>query len=267
MNEMQVFENIEFGKLEIITIGGKEYFPAIACANILGYSNPRDSVSRHCPHVVKRDVGVKTGIKADGTAATQVVEKTFIPEGDLYRLIIRSKLPAAEKFERWVFDEVLPTLRKTGRYDVAAPSQYMALPKDYVSALRALADSEEQKQLLIAENKVLAKEAMMWDINSFINSVVKAYSAAVVGKGPRYAVAWNEFKSALNNKCKININQRVTWYHKKTGKKTPPKRLDLLDENEKLQAAALIVAMCRDKGVDISDHMRHVPVTLPAVVQ
>ncbi len=65
---------------------------------------------------MKRPVGVCTGTKADGTPAIQMTETKYISEGNLYRLIIRSKLPAAEKFERWVFDEVLPELKRTGSY-------------------------------------------------------------------------------------------------------------------------------------------------------
>jgi len=97
----------------VLTIEGKPYFPATECATILGYSKPHNAISRHCPHSLKRGVGVETGCKANGNAATQTVEKIYISEGDLYRLIIRSKLPAAERFERWVFDEVLPTIRQT----------------------------------------------------------------------------------------------------------------------------------------------------------
>lgn len=57
MNEIQVFENVEFGKLEIVMIEGKEYFPAIECAEILGYARARNAVATHCPHALKRGVG------------------------------------------------------------------------------------------------------------------------------------------------------------------------------------------------------------------
>ena len=110
------FMNPEFGQLEVVIIDDKEYFAAVDCAKILGYKKPHDAIATHCPHALKRGVGVQTGTKADGTPAMQIVEKLFIPEGDLYRLIARSKLPAAEKFERWVFDEVLPSIRKHGSY-------------------------------------------------------------------------------------------------------------------------------------------------------
>ena len=116
MNEIKVFENSEFGKLKIITIEGKEYFPAAECAKILGYANPGRAIQTHCPHVTKRSIGVQTGFRSDGTPAFQNVAVSFIPEGDLYRLIIRSKLPSAERFEKWLFEEILPTIRKTGGY-------------------------------------------------------------------------------------------------------------------------------------------------------
>lgn len=109
MNELKVFQNSEFGELGVMMIDGKEYFPAAQCARILGYSNPRKAIIDHCEEdgVTKRDV-------IDSLGRTQ--EMKFINEGNLYRLIVRSKLPAAKKFERWVFDEVLPEIRRTGGY-------------------------------------------------------------------------------------------------------------------------------------------------------
>ena len=117
MNELKVFQNSEFGELSVLTIDGKEYFPASQCANILGYSNPYDAIKKHCKEdgVVKRE-GVSYTTNQYGVTSRQTTEIKYISESNLYRLIIRSKLPAAEKFERWVFDEVLPELRKTGSY-------------------------------------------------------------------------------------------------------------------------------------------------------
>lgn len=109
INEMQVFQSSEFGELGVLEIEGKPWFPATACAKILGYANPRDAIGRHCVEdgVVKHDV-------IDNLGRTQSTK--FITEGNLYRLITHSKLPAAERFEKWVFDEVLPTIRRTGGY-------------------------------------------------------------------------------------------------------------------------------------------------------
>ena len=115
-NKVQVFNNEVFGSLSILTIDNKLYFPATECAKILGYRTPRHAISRHCKGSLKRAVGVQTGIKSDGTPAMQMIDKVFIPESDLYRLIVRSKLPEAKRFESWVCDEVLPTIRKYGAY-------------------------------------------------------------------------------------------------------------------------------------------------------
>lgn len=106
MNELKVFQNSEFGELGVLTIDGKEFFPASQCAKILGHENPARAIRKYCKGVTEMVTPTNGGNQAT----------KFIPEGDLYRLIIRSKLPSAEKFERWVFDEVLPELRKNGSY-------------------------------------------------------------------------------------------------------------------------------------------------------
>lgn len=108
MNELKVFSSSEFGELGIMLIDGKEYFPATQCASQLGYKNPKDAIIRHCKGVVKCDLPTNGG--------TQTVN--YIPEGDLYRLIVSSKLPSAQKFGDWVFDEVLPSIRKSGGYGI-----------------------------------------------------------------------------------------------------------------------------------------------------
>jgi len=116
-NQVQVFQSEEFGKVAVLMIAGKPYFPATESAKILGYKNPRDAIAKHCQGdgVVKCD-GVSTTTNQHGTSTNQTVEKTYISEGNLYRLIIRSKLPAAIRFEALVFNEILPSIRKHGAY-------------------------------------------------------------------------------------------------------------------------------------------------------
>lgn len=106
MNQLQMFNHEKFGGLEILIIDGKENFPANDVAKQLGYSNPSDAVNRHCRKegVVFHEVLTQGGKQ----------QKKFISEGNLYRLITNSKLPDAERFEVWVFDEVLPSIRRTG---------------------------------------------------------------------------------------------------------------------------------------------------------
>ena len=119
MTNIQVFSNPEFGKVEVAIINGKKHVTATECARVLGYAKPDDAIRRHCRYPVKHG-GVSLTTNQYGKTTEQAVEKTFIPIGDLCRLIARSNLPEAEKFERWIFDEVLPSVVSTGMY--IAPS-------------------------------------------------------------------------------------------------------------------------------------------------
>jgi prophage antirepressor-like protein len=126
MTQLQLFTNEEFGEIRGIAINGKPYFVANDVASILGYARPRKAISDHCKGVLKWDVPTKGG--------KQLV--SVIPEGDVYRLIIKSKLPSAQKFEEWVMDEVLPEIRKTGGYiDKGATSQQLEQLQQKISKL------------------------------------------------------------------------------------------------------------------------------------
>ncbi|MCA1971740.1 MAG: Bro-N domain-containing protein [Caenispirillum sp.] len=96
-----------------LSVDGEPWFVAKDIADVLGYANPQKAVRDHCKGA--RPVGVNESFTLDP-------QTTVIPERDLYRLIMRSKLPAAERFEDWVVGEVLPTIRKTGRYAATVPN-------------------------------------------------------------------------------------------------------------------------------------------------
>ena len=172
--QLQIFENEDFGRLEVLIIDDKPYFPATQCAELLGYSTPRHAVARHCRGGTKRAVGVQTGVKADGTPAFQTIEKTFIPEGDLYRLIIRSKLPAAVRFEAWVCDEVLPSIRKHGAY----------VSEDVLrEARRSQAYATDLFDRLQAEkNKTAALEATLEDIEIGLEKLTETVATKLMPK-------------------------------------------------------------------------------------
>ena len=106
MNHLQIFNSEEFGEIRTIEIDGKPYFVGTDVTKALGYSNPRKAILDHCKGVTKRDTPTSSGIQS----------MSYINEGDLYRLIMKSKLPSAEKFEMWVMDEVLPAIRNHGLY-------------------------------------------------------------------------------------------------------------------------------------------------------
>jgi prophage antirepressor-like protein len=154
MNDMQIFQNSEFGSLEVLEINRKPWFPATKVAEVLGYKNPQEAIRTHCKGVSETLRGVQTGIKADGTPAMQDVVVKIIPEGDIYRLIVRSKLPSAERFERWVFDEVLPSLRRHGLY---AAEDLIANPDLLIQAATALKE-ERARTALLTETVAVQKQ-------------------------------------------------------------------------------------------------------------
>ena len=133
MKDIQIFNNPEFGDLRTIEEGDKIYFVASDAAKMLGYKRPADAVTAHCKGSVKRRLPTNGGTQ----------EMKVIPEGDLYRLIANSELPSAEKFESWVFDEVLPAIRKTGGYHVPqSPEEQMA--QGLLAAQKLLAEKDKR---------------------------------------------------------------------------------------------------------------------------
>ena len=100
------FHNSEFGSIRMIEDGGRLLFSGIDVAFALGYAKPRNAINVHCKGALKRGVLTSGGVQP----------MIFIPEGDVYRLITKSRLKSAQNFEKWVFDEVLPAIRKTGGY-------------------------------------------------------------------------------------------------------------------------------------------------------
>ncbi len=137
MNELKIFENESFGQVRTIEEEGKVLFCGSDVAKALGYVKPNDAINSHCRATVKRSTPI----------SGKMQEINFIPEGDLYRLITNSKLPTAEKFESWVFDEVLPSIRKHGSYE---------LPKSTTELFKlALGSIEETNAKIEAVNSDL----------------------------------------------------------------------------------------------------------------
>lgn len=106
MNEIMIFTSTEFGEIRTLKENNKVLFCGSDITKALGYGNASAALNRHCKGITKRDTLTNGGIQA----------LLFITEGDVYRLIAHSRLPSAERFESWIFDEVLPTIRKTGGY-------------------------------------------------------------------------------------------------------------------------------------------------------
>lgn len=182
MNELQIFNSGEFGEIRTIEIDGKPYFVGTDVAKALGYNNPRDAVSRHCKGVVKRDTPTSSGIQS----------MSYINEGDLYRLIMKSKLPSAEKFESWVMDEVLPTIRKTGSYQK---------PLTTVEQIQVIATGflDHEERLNRLENTMTIDYAQQESIRDLVSSVVIAHL------GGKESNAYKEIGKKVFAECNRDI--------------------------------------------------------------
>ena len=158
MNQMEIFKSPEFGSIRVIEENDKYLFCGLDVANSLGYSNPRDAIIRHCRCVVKRDA-------PHPQSPDRKISMTFIPEGDVYRLIVHSKLPSAERFERWVFDEVLPIIRKHGAYMTKEKLWEVATSPEALLKLCSDLLAERQENAALREkNTILEGKAAFYDL-------------------------------------------------------------------------------------------------------
>ena len=147
MNKLQIFNSEEFGQVRTVEINGNPYFVANDVARALGYKRPADAVTAHCKGSVKHRYLTDGGEQ----------ELKVIPEGDIYRLTVRSKLPSAEKFEKWVFDEVIPSIRTNDGYIVGQEtlSDAELMAKAVLVAQRTIDEKnrviEQQRQKIEAD--------------------------------------------------------------------------------------------------------------------
>lgn len=139
MNQLQIFENPEFGAVRTVESDGEAWLVGKDVAQALGYTNPRKAMS---DHVDEEDKGVT---KCDTLGGSQSV--TIINESGLYSLVLSSKLPTARKFRHWVTSEVLPSLRRHGLYAV---DELLNNPDLMIQAMEQL-KAERAKNLQLSE--------------------------------------------------------------------------------------------------------------------
>lgn len=136
MNEIKIFESPEFGSVRTAEVDGKPYFAGKDIAAALGYVETAKAIREHCKGVSEIDTPTAGGIQP----------MKYISEGDVYRLITHSKLPNAEKFEQWVFDEVLPTIRRHGAYMTDEALRRAITEPDFLIQLATELKEEREKR-------------------------------------------------------------------------------------------------------------------------
>lgn len=145
MADLQVFKNKEFGEIRTVLIKDKPYFVGNDVAVPLGYKEPHKAIARHCKGGTKHPIPTKGGIQ----------QMNCIPEGDIYRLIANSELPEAEKFESWIFDEVLPTIRKHGAY--LTPQKIEEVLMDPDTIIQLATQLKEERALVQKQKQIIGE--------------------------------------------------------------------------------------------------------------
>lgn len=185
MGDLKIWENPEFGELRTVEMNGEPWMVGKDVATALGYKNPRDAIARH---VDAEDKGV---VKHDTPSGEQ--EMVIINESGLYSLVLCSKLPTAKKFKRWVTNEVLPSIRKSGGYiagqDQLTPEELMA--KALQVANKTLAEREARISALTVQNTIMAPKAEYFDELVDRNTLTSFRDTAKeLGIKPKAFVEW-----------------------------------------------------------------------------
>lgn len=169
MNKIKVFESPEFGSIRTVERNGEPWLAGKDVAAALGYSNPRDAISKH---VDDEDKGVA---KCDTLGGNQ--NMTVVNESGLYSLILSSRLPTAKKFKHWVTSEVLPSIRKHGAYATAPTLERMISDPDFAIRLFGELKQEQDKRKALEAQAEKDKPKVL-----FADSVCASKSSILVGE-------------------------------------------------------------------------------------
>lgn len=157
MNDLQIFENPEFGQIRTVEVEGEPWLVGKDVAEALGYQNGSRDINRHVDEEDRR--GYRIGTSSGEQTAT------IINESGLYSLVLSSKLPTAKKFKRWVTAEVLPSIRKHGGYIAGQESlsDEELMAKALLAAQRTIADRERRLSEVTAQNAIMQPKAEYFD--------------------------------------------------------------------------------------------------------
>ena len=165
MNELQIFNSVEFGTIRTVQINNEPWFVAKDLTDKLGYANGRDAVALHVDEEDKSNVGISDG--------SQNRNMTIVNESGLYSLILSSKLQTAKNFKHWVTSDVIPQIRKTGGYK---------LPGTYAEALESLLLEVKENERLVNENETFkAEREILLPKAEFFDAVTDSKQAIAIG--------------------------------------------------------------------------------------
>lgn len=195
MNKIQIFQNEQFGKVRItMNENGEPLFCLADVAKALGYSNPAKAVIDHCKGVTVLETPTQSGI--------QPIK--YGKESEVYRLTMKSKLPNAEKFQDWVCDEVLPSIRKHGAYMTQETLEKALTSPDFLIRLATNLKEEKQKRIEAEQKAELAEQTIK-------SNAPKVLFADAVSTSQRSCLVAELAKILQQNGVNIGQNRLFTW--------------------------------------------------------
>lgn len=204
MNEIQIFNNPEFGQMRTLTIDGEPWFVGKDVAQVLGYNDTNQAIRKHV------DEEDKLTRQIDGSG--QGRDMTIINESGLYSLILSSKLPGAKEFKRWVTSEVLPSIRKTGSFFGGSKELQAIFMLDERTV-------RHEERITALEGSMVVDYAQQRHLANLVNEVV------VKALGGKESAAYSDKRVRCKTYCECNRDiQR--WFRVNSRNNIPRKRFD-----------------------------------------
>ncbi|MFT2139074.1 phage antirepressor KilAC domain-containing protein [Bacillus cereus] len=214
MSELKSFSHSMFGNLEILIKEGKEFFPATDVAKALGYSNPHKAIKDHC-----KPEGVNEALVPTNSG---VQTKKFINEPNLYRLIVKSKLPQAEQFEKWVFEEVLPSIRKHGAYMTPKTINALLQDPDLIIGLASQLKQEQQARQIAEQKNLMLTQQIAENASkiTYLDQILQSQDTVTVSQvAADYGLSAMKLNKILNDeKVQYKVNNQWLLYSKHQNK-------------------------------------------------
>lgn len=193
-NNIEIYRNEEFGEIRSTVIDGEPYFIAKDIAYALGYKDPKNTIKNRCKRGRVSEIPHPQN-------PNKSIEITVIPESDIYRLIMGSKLPSAQKFESWVTEEVLPTIQKHGVYMTNEIIEEILTSPDFLIQLAT--QLKEEKEARILAEETLKEQKPLVDFAAHVSDSTNLISMGKMAK------------LLKNEHINIGRNRLFDWLRKK----------------------------------------------------
>lgn len=246
-NEVQVFQNEEFGEVRTTEVNGEIWFVAKDVAKSLGYSDTSDAIKRH--------VDEEDKLTRRFTDSGQAREMYIINESGLYSLILYSKLPNAKRFKKWVTSEILPSIRKTGGYvQINREKEFLdnwlsrfsdetknVMIKELTATNEKL---QEERDNLAKDNAVYRGEVFDWGDRKRLNFAIRKLASL---QNKSFGIVWNDFYRELSYRWGIDLKKRGSSPYIKH-----------IQEKEWQYVLRTLTALCEDANTTLSEIMKNI---------